>query len=86
MICYGQKGRPFSFRKKGKEMRKKKWAEPDKNICVSCGACRKACPKEAITIWKGCYAVVDTEKCVGCGICAKTCPAGCIEMKEAEVV
>ena len=65
-------------------MRKKRWAEPDKNICVSCGACRKACPKEAITIWKGCYAVVDREKCIGCGICARTCPAGCIAMKEAE--
>ena len=66
-------------------MRKKKWAVPDKNICVSCGACRKVCPKEAITIWKGCYAVADTEKCIGCGLCAKTCPAGCIDLKEAEV-
>ena len=74
------------FLERREKMRKKKWAEPDKNICVSCGACRKACPKEAITIWKGCYAVVDTEKCVGCGICSGTCPAGCIEMKEAEVV
>ena len=50
-------------------MRKKKWAVPDKAVCVSCGACRKVCPREAISIWKGCYAVVDGEKCVGCGIC-----------------
>ena len=63
-------------------MRKKKWASPDIDICVSCGACQKACPKEAIAIWKGCYAVVDQEKCVGCGICVRTCPAGCISLQE----
>lgn len=65
-------------------MRKKKRAVPDRKICVSCGACKNVCPREAITIWKGCYAVVEEEKCVGCGLCAKTCPAGCIELKEAE--
>lgn len=65
-------------------MRKKKWALPDRNICVACGVCMKACPREAISIWKGCYAVV-AETCVGCGICAKTCPAGCIQLKEGEV-
>ena len=62
----------------------KKLAMPDKDICVSCGACRKACPREAISIWKGCYAVVDGAKCVGCGLCVKVCPAGCIEVKEVE--
>ena len=65
-------------------MGKKKWAAPDQSICVSCGACRKACPRGAISIWKGCYAVVDRENCVGCGICAKTCPADCIAIKEVE--
>ena len=65
-------------------MRKKKWAVPDQNICVACGACAKVCPREAIRIHKGCFAVVN-EACVGCGICAKTCPAGCIELKEGEV-
>ena len=66
-------------------MRKKKWAVPDQNICVSCGACVKVCPKNAISIWKGCFAVVNEETCVGCGLCARTCPAGCIEVKEADV-
>ena len=66
-------------------MRKKKWAMLDQNICVSCGACVKVCPKNAISIWKGCFAVVNEETCVGCGLCARTCPAGCIEVKEADV-
>ena len=56
----------------------------DRSVCVACGCCVKVCPKSAISIYKGCYAVVDGEKCVGCGICAKTCPAGCIEVKERE--
>ena len=60
----------------------KKLAFPDKKICVACGACMKVCPKGAISVYRGCYAVVDEAKCVGCGLCAKTCPAGCIAIKE----
>ena len=56
----------------------------DKSRCVSCGVCVSACPRDALSIHKGCYAVVDVEKCVGCGLCAKVCPVGCIEMKERE--
>lgn len=61
-------------------------AEVNKNRCVACGTCIKPCPKEAITIWKGCYAVVDLEKCVGCGKCVRVCPADCITRKERGAV
>ena len=63
----------------------KKLAVVDKSICVACGVCAAKCPRDAISIYKGCYALVD-EKCVGCGICARACPAGCIsvEAKEAD--
>ena len=54
----------------------------NKNVCVACGVCAKACPKKAIEILKGCYARVWEDKCVGCGICAKNCPAGCITVNE----
>ena len=60
----------------------KKLAVADQNICVACGVCMKACPREAITIHRGCYAVMEKAKCVGCGLCAKACPAGCILIKE----
>ena len=60
----------------------KKLAIPDKNICVACGVCLKACPREAISIYRGCFARIVPEKCVGCGLCAKACPAGCITIAE----
>lgn len=63
-------------------MLKKKYAEVEKSICVSCGACTQECPLGAISIYKGCYAVVDKEKCVGCGKCAKVCPTGAITVRE----
>ena len=64
----------------------KKLAFIDKNICVACGVCMKACPKSVISINRGCYAFVEASKCVGCGLCAKVCPAGCITLKERSEV
>ena len=49
--------------------------------CVACGVCVKECPKTAISIYKGNYAVVDIDSCVGCGICERNCPAGAIEVE-----
>ena len=49
------------------------------NLCVACGQCAKECPKQAIHIHRGMYAVVN-ETCVGCGKCAGACPAGIIEL------
>ena len=59
-------------------------AANDINICVACGVCANQCPRQAISIYKGCYAVVDVTKCVGCGICEKACPAGSITVNELE--
>lgn len=53
-----------------------------KDVCVACGACTKVCPREAISIWKGCNAVVDFERCIGCGKCGKICPASCITLED----
>ena len=64
----------------------KKVATPDRKVCVAGGVCMKACPKNAISIYKGCYAVVEEAKCVGCGLCTKACPAGCIVTSERSEV
>ena len=64
----------------------KKLAVPDKTICVACGVCLKACPRGAISVYRGCHAQVEAEKCVGCGLCARVCPAGCITLKERSEV
>ncbi len=63
-------------------MKAKKYAAPDKNRCVACGACVKVCPVGAISVYRGAWAEVDLEKCLGCGLCAKTCPAGVITLAE----
>ena len=60
----------------------KRKANPNKDVCVACGVCVNQCPREAISIYKGCHAVVDLIKCVGCGICNKACPANAITMVE----
>ena len=39
----------------------KKYSAVDTKQCVSCGTCTKECPKDAIYIHNGCYAVVDIE-------------------------
>lgn len=62
----------------------KKLAFVDKNRCVACGVCLNKCPKDAISIHRGCYAKIEDTKCIGCGLCAKLCITGCIEIKERE--
>lgn len=64
----------------------KKFADVNKNRCAACGTCTKVCPKGIISVFHGCYAVVDTDACVGCGKCSNICPAGCITVKERATV
>ncbi|MBQ8332196.1 MAG: 4Fe-4S binding protein [Clostridia bacterium] len=62
----------------------KRIAVVDKKRCAACGACLSACPKGAVSVHKGCYAVISADVCVGCGKCEKVGPAGCITVKERE--
>ena len=55
----------------------------DKDTCVGCGACAKACPFGMPTI--------DPEtnkstKCVACGFCAANCPCGALKIVKWEDV
>ena len=65
-------------------MASKRYARADRERCVSCGACAKECPRGAIQIWHGCFAVIDAALCVGCGRCARACPADCIALRDRE--
>ncbi len=62
----------------------RRYASVDRRRCVSCGTCEKTCPRGAIAVWNGCFALVSRGLCVGCGKCSKACPADCITLKERE--
>jgi len=63
----------------------------DESICVRCGVCADACPKEAIEyrrpVFEGQRVVkrplVDfrAEKCILCGECASVCPTRAITLE-----
>lgn len=68
-----------SLRKEDSKMARKV-AQVNQAVCVACGECAYVCPRGAVSIRKGCNALVDVELCVGCGLCEKNCPAGCIKV------
>jgi len=47
--------------------------------CVGCGACRKACPVDAITGSPKKMHSIDTEKCIRCGLCYRSCKFSAIK-------
>ena len=66
-------------------MSSKRCAQVDKEYCVSCGTCTKACPLQAISVPDGISAVVELARCIGCGLCARECPASVIKVVTADV-
>jgi len=53
--------------------------EVDKEKCIKCGQCYRACPVDAINWEKDEYAVIDKDKCIKCKACIEVCPVGGIE-------
>ena len=66
-------------------MSSKRYAQVDKEYCVSCGTCTKACPLQAISVPDGISADVELAGCIGCGLCARECPASVIKVVTADV-
>ena len=61
-----------------------KAAEVQRDLCVSCLTCVRACPWEIPKIDKGGFATIDVEECRACGICVAECPAQAITLNESE--
>ena len=66
------------------QKRRNRLAWVDRTLCAACGVCMKVCPKKAITIYKGLYALVEETLCIGCKKCAKECPASIIDIREVD--
>ena len=47
----------------------------DREKCILCGVCLKACREGALSMRQGEGIVIDREKCTYCGRCVKACPA-----------
>ena len=52
----------------------------DEQVCISCGACIKICPVQAISFNKKRLAYIKPERCIGCGECVTVCPVKAIGM------
>jgi len=52
----------------------------DSKKCVSCGACVKKCPVEAIKI-EDKKAIIDQDICIGCGVCERSCAVKAITIE-----
>lgn len=58
-----------------KMMHKEDFPVVNPNACISCAACIKDCPADAISLDP---LTIDYTKCIGCGKCISTCPHGAI--------
>ncbi len=45
----------------------------DPELCVTCGACVRRCPAQAMTI-ENKVLTIDYDKCLSCGVCIRLCP------------
>lgn len=53
----------------------------DKDMCIGCSHCMRACPTEALRIVNG-KPVLEPDRCIDCGNCFKVCPTKAIYIKE----
>lgn len=62
------------------------WVRPgfDKNLCIGCGQCCKACPMQALTLSpRDGKPELAKNKCISCACCHEICPKGAIHMTQS---
>lgn len=52
----------------------------NRDRCVSCGECVKACPLQSLEMQDGYPRMKQDAECILCSTCADTCPEGAIEL------
>lgn len=62
----------------------KRKAKINTDRCVACGCCAKDCPKGAISIYRGIYAIIEKALCIGCSRCSAVCPANAVVMGDTD--
>ena len=53
----------------------------DKDACIGCSHCMKACPTQALRVYDG-KATLMPDRCIDCGNCFKACPTRAIYVKQ----
>lgn len=59
-------------------------AQTDKDICISCGFCVHACPRQAVSLKRGEFPKFNADICIGCGKCKSICPVKAISLHPIE--
>ena len=59
----------------------------DKDACINCGLCRRACPTDTIHYYDTADFIhtIYPEECIDCGKCVPVCPADCISFDPSYV-
>ncbi len=49
------------------------------NLCIGCGACKRACPVFAIKGEPKMLHEINAKRCIECGVCGRLCPKNAVE-------